>query len=338
MSPTLTSILPASIPSPSPDWAAIPLGTWLCDIGLTWVPAGFEVRTYAICIIVGMIVAAWIGNVRLARRGSEPGIILDIALLAVVGGIVGARIWHVVTHPDDYFAGQSPIEWFAVWNGGLAIFGGLLGGAFGAWVGCRWTGIRFWSFADAVAPGLLAAQALGRFGNYFNHELYGGPTDLPWGLQIESTNPAYPAGLPDGTLFHPTFLYEMLWNAFGIAVVLLIERQYRLQWGKTFALYLMWYGIGRSWFESIRIDPSLLFLGIRTNVWGAFAAIVLGLVILIVQTRRHPGREPGVYRPGREWKKPAVESDDTYGDDDTPGEEAAASEGMPATSGARATS
>jgi prolipoprotein diacylglyceryl transferase len=207
------------------------------------------------------------------------------------------------------------------------ILGGPIGGAIGALIACRFTGLRFWSFADALAPGLLLAQVLGRFGNYFNHELFGLPTDLPWGLQIESTNPAFPAGLPDGTLFQPLFLYEIIWNLIGIAVILFIERKLSLRWGKVFALYLIWYGLGRSYLESIRIDPSeYSFLGIQSNVWAAFGAVVLGFFFLFVQCRRHPGVELCVYRPGRAWQKPEPEVDsfDSDSDDQDHGEGAAA--------------
>jgi prolipoprotein diacylglyceryl transferase len=204
-----------------------------------------------------------------------------------------------------------------IWEGGIAIFGALIAGAVGAYIGCRMTGLRFWTFADALAPGLLLAQAFGRFGNYFNHELFGLPTSGWWGLEIEKTNPAFPAGLPAGTLFQPTFLFEVVWDVVGVLVILFLSRKYALQWGKTLAVYLIWYGIGRSYFESIRIDPSLIFLGVRTNVWAAWAAALVGIIILIVQSRRHPGLEPSPYTPGREWTPgSAIDSDNTYSESD----------------------
>ncbi|MET0956774.1 MAG: prolipoprotein diacylglyceryl transferase, partial [Cryobacterium sp.] len=182
---------------PSPEWSYFDLGI-------------FRIHAYAICILVGIFAATALTSRRLTKRGGEPGVVLDIILWAVPLGIVGARIFHVLTHPNDYFGeGKNLWEVFAVWNGGIAIFGALLGGAVGAYIGCRLSGIRFWSFADALAPGLLLAQAFGRLGNWFNSELFGLPTTLPWGLEISPDNPAYPVGLPEGTLFHPTFLYEI---------------------------------------------------------------------------------------------------------------------------------
>ena len=332
---------PLSIPSPDYAWQVFNLGQWFRDIGLTWFGFDLNIHAYAVCILIGIIAAGILTNYRLTRRGAEPGVVLDIIIWAVPLGIVGARIFHVLTHPDDYFyEGADLLRVLYVWEGGIAIFGSLIGGAVGAWIGCRFSGIRFWTFADAVAPALLLAQAFGRLGNWFNHELFGQPTDLPWGLEIETTNAAYPAGLPEGTLFHPTFLYEIIWNLVGFALILIVERKMRLQWGKVLGLYLVWYGLGRTVFESIRIDPSEVFLGLRSNVWAAILAVVVGIVIIVVQNRRHTGLEPSPYVAGRGWVKPGtgVESDDTYSDSDEPGNDAASSSeelatSVPATSG-----
>lgn len=350
---------PLSIPSPPPEWASFELGTWLRSFLPFW-PESLPVtiHVYALCILAGIIVAVIVSNFRLTRRGGEPGVIIDISLWAVAFGIVGARAWHVVTHPDDYFGpGKDFWSAFAVWEGGVAIFGAVLGGAIGVAIACRITGLRFTAVADAIAPTLLLAQAFGRVGNYFNQELFGLPTDLPWGLEIDRPNPAIPAGIPEDAVFHPTFLYEILWLLAGFAILMLIEnrvsftklttfpgrllpiwpvftRRNAWHWGKMVGLYLIWYGIGRSWFESIRLDPSETLFGIRSNVWGALAAIVIGILILIVQTKRHPGIEPGVYRPGRQWKPPSeVDSEDIYQDRDESGDDAE----VPATSGATRT-
>lgn len=257
------------------------------------------IHIYALCILTGIVLATIITDSRLVRRGAERWVTLDIILWAVPIGIVAARFYHVFTHPADYFyAGANLWKVFAIWEGGNAIFGALIGGAIGAWIGCRMTGIRFWSFADALAPAMLVAQATGRLGNYFNQELYGDPTTLPWGLQVDFPNAAWPAGVAEGTLFHPTFLYELLWNLLGALVIVLFEKRFSLRWGKAFGLYLIWYGIGRSYLEAMRLDPSEEILGIRTNIWAAWIAIAIGLAIILIQSRRHPGKELSVYRQG----------------------------------------
>lgn len=291
-------ILPFSIPSP--ELQEIPF--WPRPI-----------QIYAICIIVGIIFAGiWTAR-RIGRRGGERGAVFDFLVWSVVLGIVGARLYHVLTHWGMYF--RQGHEWWnpfvqdAIWNiwdGGIAIFGALIGGALGVLVASRLTGIRFFSFADALVPGLLIGQAFGRLGNWFNHELFGGPTTLPWGLEIDPGNAAFPIGLPPGTLFHPTFLYEILWNLAGIVVLLVIERKWRPRWGRFFGLYLVWYGIGRAMIESLRVDPSFTLLGLRTNVLAALVAIVLGIVIIVVQGRRHQGLEVTVYLPGRTNPRDAV--------------------------------
>ena len=273
----LAALVPAAIPSPPLDWR------WF-DIG------PLRIHLYALIMIAGIIVAVLWTNRRLTARGGEPWIVLDFMIWGVVLGIVGARAYHVLTHPDDYFAGQPWTEVFAIWNGGNAIMGGLIGGGIGTYIASRIAGVRFLSFADAVAPAMLVAQAIGRLGNYVNHELFGGPTDLPWGLEIEATNPAFPVGLEPGTLFHPTFLYELLWNLVGAGLLVVLERAFRLRWGKTAALYFVWYGVGRAWIESIRVDPSEVILGMRSNEAAAWVLALVGVVLFVVQTIRH--REP----------------------------------------------
>ena len=294
-----------SIPSPSVSYI---------DLG------PLRIHFYALCIIAGIVIAVLMTNHRLTRRGAEPWVVIDIALIAVPLAIIAARIYHVATHPGFYF-GEGADFWavFRIWEGGIAIYGALIGGAVGAWLGCRWTGIRFWSFADALAPGLLLAQAIGRFGNWFNQELFGLPTDLPWGLEIDPENSAFPPGLAADTLFHPTFLYEVLWNGLGVLFLLWVGRRFGLQWGRLFALSLIWYSAGRIEWESIRIDPREIYLGLRTNVWAAIAGVLLGLVIFFVQKRRHPGRERSPYVPGREWSPPgAVQSAEDFVDTSAP--------------------
>jgi prolipoprotein diacylglyceryl transferase len=279
---------------PSPDISYIDLGP-------------LRIHFYALFILTGIALASWLGNHRLTKRGGEPGAILDIVIWAVPLGIIGGRFFHVVTHPRDYFfEGADLLAVFRIWEGGLAIYGALAFGALGVFIGAKQLKLRFWSVADALAPGILLAQAIGRLGNYFNQELFGLPTTLPWGLEIPVTNPAYPIGLPDGLTFHPTFLYEMIWSLIGVVVLLLLDKRFELRWGKTFALYIIIYSLGRIWIESIRIDPSEIILGLRINIWSALTGIAIGAIIFIIQSRRHPGRETSVYLPGRE---PAVEAE-----------------------------
>lgn len=278
---------------PSPDISYIELGP-------------FRLHFYALFILTGIILALVLTDSRLRSRGGEPGIALDISLWAIPFGILGGRFFHVITHPNDYFfAGADLLAVFRIWEGGLAIYGALLFGSLGAYIGARQAGVKFLSYLDAVAPGVLLAQAVGRWGNYFNNELFGQPTNLPWGLEISSRNPAYPAGLPDGVLFHPTFLYESIWSLAGVALLLAADKRFNLRWGKMLGLYLVFYSIGRIWVEAIRIDPSEILLGLRINIWSAIAGIAVGLAILIIQSRRHTGLESSVYRMGRE-PKPAI--------------------------------
>lgn len=261
----------------------------------------FRVHFYALFILTGIVIASLMADAKLSSRGAEKGVFLDIALWAVPAGILGGRFFHVITHPADYFyEGADLLAIFRIWEGGLAIFGAISLGAVGAWWGARQAGIRFSAVADAVAPGLLLAQGIGRLGNYFNQELFGLPTELPWGLEIPATNPAYPNGLPEGLTFHPTFLYEMIWNFAGVALILYLASKLQLQWGKAFGLYLIVYSTGRIWIESIRIDPSEIILGLRINIWSAIFGIAIGLLIILIQNRRHPGLEPTVFAPGRE--------------------------------------
>ena len=310
---------PEGIPSPPSTWRSFNIGAWLRDLGLEWFTLNLTINAYAVFILLGIGVALWLTNRRLTARGVEPWLVLDIALWAVPFGILGGRLYHVATHPADYFyEGADLLRIFYVWEGGLAILGAISLGAVGAYIGARAAGLRFSAFADALAPGLLLAQGIGRTGNYFNQELFGAPTGLPWGLQIDRPNPAIPVGLPDQTLFHPTFAYEMLWNILGALVLIWVGRKLSLQWGRVFALYLVWYGVGRVFLETIRLDPAELILGVRVNIWGALAAIVLGVILYLRQGFRHPGSEPSPYMPGRQWEQDSeVDSvDDYYSVDD----------------------
>ena len=266
--------------------------------------ANLQIHYYALLILAGIILAVWISGARLRSRGAEGALALDIALFAVPFGIIGGRAFHVVTHWNDYFSdGKNPVTALFVWEGGLAIFGALIFGAVGAFIGARIAGLRFTSYLDALAPGLILAQAVGRWGNYFNSELFGAPTTAPWGVPIASSNPAFPVDLPAGTteaptLFEPTFLYESLWCLIGFALLLWVDRVMQPRWGKLFGLYLIYYSIGRYFIEGMRIDPSDIYFGLRTNQWMSLIGVVGGIVLIIMQNRRHPGIELSPYRAG----------------------------------------
>jgi prolipoprotein diacylglyceryl transferase len=267
-----------------------------------WHLGPLPVRAYALCIILGVIAAVWVGDKRWVARGGRPGEIGDIALWAVPAGLVGARLYHVATDHDLYFGpGKRPIGALEIWNGGLGIWGAIIGGLLGAWLYCHRRGILVPPLADALAPGLLLAQAIGRFGNYFNQELYGRPTTLPWGLKIDPSH--WPPGrtFPDGTLFHPTFLYEAVWNVLGMALLIWLDRRFRLGHGRAFAIYVMIYTSGRGWIESLRIDAIELnnVLGLRWGVWMSIMLFIAATAYLVISLRRRPGREetPYVERP-----------------------------------------
>ena len=286
---------------PSPDVSYIELGP-------------LRIHFYALFILTGIILALLLTESRLKARGVEAGVALDVSFWAIPFGILGGRFFHVITHPNDYFyQGADLLAPFRIWEGGLAIYGALLFGALGAYIGSRKSGIKFTSYLDAVAPGILLAQAVGRWGNYFNNELFGLPTDLPWGLEISSSNPAYPAGLAEGVLFHPTFLYESIWSLFGVALLLAADKRFNLRWGRMIGLYVIYYSVGRVWVEAIRIDPSEIVLGLRINIWSAIIGIIVGLAVMIISYRRHTGLEVSAYLEGREPKSkedPAAEPED----------------------------
>ncbi len=262
----------------------------------TWDLFGFPVRAYAIFIMIGIVVAWVIGSRRWAARGGRPETLETAVLVAVPLGIVGARVYHVITDAQLYFGpGRDPVRALYIWEGGLGIFGAVAAGALGMWLVARRRGASFLAMADALAPGLVLAQAIGRLGNWFNQELFGRPTTLPWGLQID------PANRPDGytqfETFHPTFLYELLWNV-GVCLVLLwAGRRFRLGRGKTFALYVVLYSVGRFWIEALRIDPANEFGGVRLNNYTTLVILLAGLAWLVWLLRFRPGLEESVEQP-----------------------------------------
>lgn len=258
-----------------------------------WQLGPVPIRAYALCILLGIVVACWVTERRLRQRGVAPGAVLDIAVWAVPAGIIGARIYHVISSPENYFGtGGDPLKAFAIWEGGLGIWGAVAGGALGAWYAARQLGIPLVVVADALAPGLPLAQAIGRLGNWFNNELYGGRTTLPWGLEIHRMDPETGQALRDdaGTpileagLYHPTFAYEALWNLGVAALVFLLDRRLKLGRGRAFALYVLGYTAGRFWIEMIRTDEANTILGLRLNVWTA-AVVFLAALIYFLRVR-----------------------------------------------------
>jgi prolipoprotein diacylglyceryl transferase len=291
----VVDVVALSIPSPSSG---------------VWYVGSLPIRGYALSIILGIVVAIWIGEKRWAARGGRVGDVQDLAIWAIPFGLVGARLYHVATDSGLYFGeGNSPVEALYVWNGGLGIWGAVAAGALGIYVGARRKGIRLLPMLDALAPGVIVAQAIGRWGNWFNQELYGRPTDLPWGLEIDPAN--YPGSLvfPAGTTFHPTYLYEFLWNLAAFALIVWADRRFRLGHGRVMALYVMGYTLGRAWIEDLRIDTVELddIAGLRLNVWTSILLFVAAAAYFVWSSRRRPGREETVYLPGRE---PADDDED----------------------------
>jgi prolipoprotein diacylglyceryl transferase len=267
--------------------AAIPSPT-----SAAWQLGPLTLRAYALCIIVGIIVACWITERRMRRRGAPPYLVLDVAIWAVPAGIIGARIYSLITSPQQYFGkGISPLEPLEIWHGGLGIWGAVAGGVGGGWIACRLKGIPLSFVADAAAPALPVAQAIGRLGNWFNNELYGRSTSLPWGLKIHEMDPNNPghALVMDGKAvvlgtFQPTFLYELLWDL-GVAVLVWqLDRRYKFGRGRAFALYVMAYTVGRFWVEYLRVDDANHFLGLRLNNWTSIL-VFLGALAYFLRVR-----------------------------------------------------
>jgi len=252
-------------------------------------------RAYSLFIILGIFVAIWLGNKRWIAKGGKPGQVSDVALFAVPFGIVGGRIYHVATDWEKYFgSGQNWINALKIWNGGLGIWGAILFGGVGAWIGCKYYKIYLPPFADALAPGIIFAQAIGRLGNYFNQELFGRPTDLAWGLEI--TEKFRPQGFQSFATFHPTFLYEIIWNVFIGFGLIYLDRKYKIGYGRLFALYVSLYSLGRLFIENLRIDEARMILGFRFNVFTSLVVIVGGLIYFFISSKSKPGIDKDLFR------------------------------------------
>ncbi|UNK47623.1 prolipoprotein diacylglyceryl transferase [Arthrobacter sulfonylureivorans] len=282
--------VPASIPSPG--WSGFSIGP-------------LTIHAYALCILLGIVAALWLTSRRWKARGGPDEFIWDAAIWAIPFGIIGGRLYHVFSSPDAYFGPNGDLALIPqIWRGGLGIWGAVAFGLLGAWIACRRAGIKLPAFMDAAAPGVLLAQAIGRWGNWFNQELFGAPTTLPWGLQVDADSPNFPADAAPGTLFHPTFLYESLWNLAGVALLLLLDKRFKFRRGMLFWLYVAFYTLGRIWIEMLRIDDAemITILGItqRLNVWTSLLLLVAAVVIFIVLARQPRTAETdSVYLPGR---------------------------------------
>ena len=264
----------AFIPSPAQ-------GTW--DLG------PFPVRAYALLIVAGIIIAVWFGGKRYVARGGRPGTITDIAIWAVPFGIIGGRLYHVVSDNQLYFGpdGKGLAAAFRIWDGGLGIWGAVALGALGAWIGARRAGGALPPVADAIAPAIALAQAIGRLGNYFNQELFGKPTTVPWALEIDPIH--RPAGYEQFATFQPTFLYESLWLLAMVLVLVWADKRFRMGHGRVFALYVLLYCVGRFWIEGLRIDDANVLLGLRLNEWTSILVGLGALIYLIVSAKLRPG-------------------------------------------------
>lgn len=278
----MTETILALIPSP-------PQGVW----HLGPVP----IRAYALCIIAGIIVALWIGQKRYAARGGEREIVLDAAIVAVPTGIIGGRLYHVMTDYDKYFCSTcDPVDALKITNGGLGIWGAVVLGTVSVYAYLRFKKIPFAPFADALAPAVVLAQAIGRLGNWFNQELFGAETTVPWGLKIfnrvdELGNYAPVTGYSTGEVLqvvHPTFLYELLWNVLVFGFLILVDRKFTLGHGRVFALYVAGYTLGRTVIESMRTDPATMVFGLRINFIVSIVVFIIAVVVFFLLKR---GRE-----------------------------------------------
>ena len=304
---TSTVDILAYIPSP-------PQGVW--QIG------PFPLRAYAFCIIVGILVAVVWGDRRWVARGGEKGTVLDVAIWAVPFGLIGGRLYHVLTDWSTYFGEDgNPGDALKIWQGGLGIWGAVALGAVGAWIGCRQRGVSVAALGDAIAPGILLAQAIGRLGNWFNQELYGRETTMPWGLEIyERVNGAGRLDPLTGTsngvverIVHPTFLYELVWNVLIVILLVVVDRRFRIGHGRLFALYVAGYSLGRFFVELMRDDYATHIAGIRINSFTSAIVFALAIAYFLIATK---GREtPAELRIGKAREEYLAERPDATADE-----------------------
>ena len=264
----------ASIPSPA--WSGFDIGP-------------VRIHAYALCILLGIALALWLTNKRWQARGGTEDDLWTIAIWAIPAGIIGGRLYHVFSTPDPYFGPDGdPVAALYIWNGGLGIWGAVALGVLVVLFVCRRHGFRFTSFLDAAAPGLILAQAVGRWGNWFNQELFGAPTTLPWGLEIDRSSPTWPdPSLPADTLFHPTFLYELVWCVLVAVILVALDRKFRLGHGHVFALYVALYCLGRFGIELMRTDDATMVFGLRINTIVSAVVLLVALAYVAFKKPRH---------------------------------------------------
>lgn len=294
-----TALVPLSIPSPSQGVWELPIpGTGLV----------LPIRAYALCILTGIVVAWIIASRRWKARGGSQDTLETAILWAVPVGIIGARLYHVITDHQLYFGpGRHPIEALYIWRGGLGIWGAVAAGAFAVWLVCRRRGASFAAMADSLAPGVAVAQGIGRLGNWFNQELFGRPTTLPWGLEIDPLH--RPDGYEQYATFQPTFLYELIWVLLVALALVLLDRRLKLGHGQVFWLYVVLYTFGRFWVESLRIDTANHIGGWRINEYVSLVVFIGGIIAFVITRRRHRTREdPETVDPqgAREEEAPAA--------------------------------
>ncbi|GAA1170601.1 prolipoprotein diacylglyceryl transferase [Nesterenkonia xinjiangensis] len=294
---------------------------------------------YALCIVAGIVAAILLTSRLWKSRGGSADNVMDATLWAVLLGIIGGRLYHVFSSPDAYFGpnfdGSGDLSLIPqIWRGGLGIWGAILLGAVGVWFACRRYGMKFGGFADAVVPGVLLAQAIGRWGNWFNQELYGGPTDLPWGLTVDMEHRVPQVShMSESTLFHPTFLYESIWNLLGVVALLFLYRRFQFKQGMLAWTYVAYYTLGRFWIESLRIDEldkstqfiNILGLNWRLNMWAAVLTFLVAVAMLYVLWSKRPrtaeqlAEEQEVFTPGH-GPRAEIADGAADGDDDSAGD------------------
>lgn len=275
----MNSIILASIPSP--EVSQFHLGP-------------LTIHFYALCILTGIAVCLWLTSRRWKMWGLNPDNVWDVTMWAIPFGLVGARMYHVfITDPQSYFGpGANPVDALKIWEGGIGIMGAISVGALGAYLACHRYGVSLARFADAAAPGILIAQGIGRWGNWFNQELFGKPTTLPWGLEINPASYNFPSQYPPNTLFHPTFLYESLWNIVGALCIMWLAGRMRWKLGQTFWAYVAYYSFGRMLIELfLRIDMSQELFGLRIHVLTSGALCLLGVIGFVLAGMRGGAQE-----------------------------------------------